>query len=225
MTYRAPHSVAVTGNIHPFGCFFKKIGVRLAAVKKKKASPSPTSRRLRAIIERRADTIRAFADELKIPYPTLQNYLLRSRPPHAEHLAKLALAGIDLNWLLTGRQSQVPILAAAGIRELRGWEPTEEEALLYADSGLLNMLWQKALELADEFHLRHLDRGEKPLALIDLLTVAGHYYLLMIKVVAGTRERMTELLEAGVKPLEYIAIVAESLGPRHDEKVAAILRK
>jgi len=107
------------------------------------------------------------------------------------------------------------------MQRVTGGEPTQEETLLYADSGMLSLLWQRALQLADEFHQRRLDRGGKVLAVVDLLSVAAYYYRLLIKVVAAGRERMAELLGAGVKPEEYITIVSGSLGPKHDDNVTA----
>lgn len=58
--------------------------------------------RLRLAIAARWPSMRAFAREAGIPYRSLQNYLRGEQLPGSEALARCALLGIDVNWLLTG---------------------------------------------------------------------------------------------------------------------------
>lgn len=61
------------------------------------------SSRLREVMESKGLNIKAFAEQLNIPYRTLQNYLLHSRDPSAEVLIKVSeTLDVNLNWLMRG---------------------------------------------------------------------------------------------------------------------------
>ncbi|XWY22415.1 helix-turn-helix domain-containing protein [Bisgaard Taxon 45] len=62
------------------------------------------SQRLRAVMELQGLNIKAFAEQLEMPYRTLQNYLLNERDPSADVLVKVSeLLNVDLNWLMRGK--------------------------------------------------------------------------------------------------------------------------
>lgn len=59
--------------------------------------------RLREIIRGRGETIKGFADNLGIPYRSLQDYIAGKSKPGFDQLLKIANSGIDVGYLLTGR--------------------------------------------------------------------------------------------------------------------------
>lgn len=63
------------------------------------------SSRLRNLIDWRGLKQRKFAAETGIPYPALRKHLDARSAPGADHLIRLMRAGIDIGWLLTGRNS------------------------------------------------------------------------------------------------------------------------
>lgn len=70
--------------------------------------------RLRSLIDGQGVTIRAFSERCEIPYRTLQEYLVDKSKPGTDHLKRLAVAGVNINWLLTGsmetKMQELPIL-------------------------------------------------------------------------------------------------------------------
>jgi transcriptional regulator with XRE-family HTH domain len=59
--------------------------------------------RLRRLLRMRGQSIREFSEIAGIPYRTLQDYLAGKAKPGAEQLARVAAAGLDVNFLLTGK--------------------------------------------------------------------------------------------------------------------------
>ena len=88
---------------------------RLAGISVRKRGRGPTTigARLRSAISGQGYTLAAFAAESSIPYRTLQNYVADKRKPGADHLAKMLEAGVDMSWLLMGRERPLPSERAA----------------------------------------------------------------------------------------------------------------
>ncbi len=62
--------------------------------------------RLKQVMETKNMNIKKFSETTGIPYRTLQNYLLGERKIGIEALDKInTQLGIDLNWLLTGKEN------------------------------------------------------------------------------------------------------------------------
>lgn len=60
--------------------------------------------RLKEVMELKGLNIKTFAEQLDVPYRTLQNYLLHSRDPSVEILIKVSdMLNVDLNWLMRGQ--------------------------------------------------------------------------------------------------------------------------
>lgn len=115
---------------------------------------SPFSERLRFAINTYGAgkiSYKSFASLVDIPYRTLQNYLSGERSPNIEALEKLSNIGIDINWLLTGRENPF------------GLDNTEKKGrpfsgyLLNKDKTLLNK------------NVDNTDNDEKYKSLIDII--------------------------------------------------------
>lgn len=65
--------------------------------------------RLRGYIKANGLTVKDFERLSEIPYRTLQDYLMDKRQPGAAQLARMCEAGVDLNWLITGKFVGAPL--------------------------------------------------------------------------------------------------------------------
>lgn len=61
------------------------------------------SKRLRQVCEAKSWKIKDFAEHTGISYRTLQGYVGGEREPNAEGMAAIAKAGVNLNWLVSGK--------------------------------------------------------------------------------------------------------------------------
>lgn len=187
---------------------------------RRRAQKGPTlGERLRAVIKQRGKTIRDFSDELGIQYRSMQRYLAGQSTPPAGDLARLAVAGVDVNWLLTGARPIAPALAHALRRAGAGLitESIEQEAQL-ADNELLNVAWRQALDLATQFHQRRIDRGAKPLPVGELMVLAAYYYGTMLQLLVKVSRPMIDFARSGGTISEIAAMLAGQLGPQRDSE-------
>ena len=131
-------------------------------------------------------SIRDFSRETGVPYRTLQDYLADKRLPGAAHLGRMARAGIDLNWLLTGKLRPTVLQAIRDGSDQEGFEAVG------ADLNLLDDLSRAAWRDADGYAARLLERsGTRPLPSEGLAAFA--YYL---RLKLRTAAAMTRHLEA-----------------------------
>ncbi|MDH2927320.1 helix-turn-helix transcriptional regulator [Lonepinella koalarum] len=63
--------------------------------------------RLKSVMENQGLSIKNLANQLDIPYRTLQNYLLNERTPSIDVLVKVSQQlNVDLNWLVLGQENE-----------------------------------------------------------------------------------------------------------------------
>lgn len=64
---------------------------------------SRVSDRLREIVRARGESLKGFSERLEIPYRSFQDYVAGKSKPGFEQLQKMALSGVDVGYVLTGR--------------------------------------------------------------------------------------------------------------------------
>lgn len=158
------------------------------------------SNRLRHYVAWQGVSLTTFAATTGIPYRSLQDYVAGKRLPSGEQLIRLHEAGIDLNWLLTGK---LTIRTFPDIGEENG----DGADLLGADPVLLGRIIDHCLDLADALIARFASRDEDTASRARLR--AAHCYLQAMVRVAG--KVMPTAIEEG------------SLGVRRREVVWATL--
>lgn len=176
------------------------------------------ARRLRFAIALRGLSIRDFSDLAQIPYRTMQDYLAGISKPGADQLAKLSAAGIDLNWLLTGR---VPSILNSG-ETTEGLESSLD--LFGADARLLEALLNSSYRLADQFAARRAASGGGSLTAKESQLVVAQYFTAMLRVAANMGSHLEELLKRGVPAATVIGVLETAVGERSDEKVETALK-
>ena len=149
-------------------------------------------RRLRLFIEMRGQSIPVFAEEKKIPSRTLNHYIAGRRTPGTDNLLRLAAAGLDVDWLLTGRlQVGAPSLLA---------ELDESESVVAADRRLLELLEREACKAADAYMERRRARGGEALTTHETLLVFNYYIQRTIQMAVTMRPMfaVSRLREIGI---------------------------
>lgn len=76
--------------------------------------------RLKRARKARSQSQRAFAEAMDMPLPSYRDYEGGKRVPGGEALRRLAGAGIDTHWLLTGEDLAAPAAAPAMAHDTRG---------------------------------------------------------------------------------------------------------
>lgn len=94
---------------------------------------------MRRLLAARGEPLTAFAERTGIPYSSLQNTLRGDRRPNSDQLAKIAMAGIDVNYLLTG-EPLASVFPFGGLRTT-----TEAGPLLLADADILRAVHEEAM--------------------------------------------------------------------------------
>lgn len=109
--------------------------------------------RLRRLLALRGETIKALSDRTGIPYRTLHNHVGGSAKPNADQLALLVEAGIDANFLLTGRLTSETSLLKIVLSE-------DEKFSLIADSEILQAIDRRAVGIVDAILAAELHHAE-----------------------------------------------------------------
>lgn len=110
-------------------------------VRVKPAADSSVGGRLKAARARLAKTQKEMAEAAGIPFHSYQKYEMDSSMPGGQALAGLALLGIDLTWLLTGRSGAD--LAPAAV---------DAELLATVIEGVNRAQGARGIELAPDKH-------------------------------------------------------------------------
>lgn len=98
--------------------------------------------RLREIIRGRGNTIKGFAENLGIPYRSMQDYIAGKSKPGFDQLQKLSMAGIDVGYILTGK---------ATIHQIYKLDDhLNASKLLASDSDLVELIIHYLPDLIDE---------------------------------------------------------------------------
>ena len=131
------------------------------------------SERLKLFLEIRGLSAGEFAAETGVPDRTLRNYLGRKSRPGADQLARMAAAGLDVNWLLTGS-------LRGGLGALFLTPPTEREGVVAADAHLHGLALQEAFAAADGYIKRRRAGGGTPLTAYQTYLVVAWYLQLIV---------------------------------------------
>ena len=169
--------------------------------------------RLRRFLTFAGLSIRDFSKRTGVPYRTLQNYLAGNRLPDAEHLGRLAGAGIDINWLLTGelRPAMLPVL--------RDGADAEGIEAVGADTELLARLSLVAQRDADGYAARILDRTGAPLRPSQGLAAIAYYLRLRLRTAAGLARHIETLRRDGYSTELIVDILTGALPAALDAEV------
>ena len=178
----------------------------------------------------RGQKLPEFSRGIGVPFPAVRNYVFRATWPGGKHLAAMASAGVDVNWLLTGQAQPATGLESWRSElciELLGEKVDSSQCAVLGDMRYRETLMAHATALADEFHLRHNEKTGEVLTFEDLMFVTAfwQYHGTMISV--DNTGLLDKLAARGEEPegiaTEVMAGVERALDA--DDTIAELLDK
>lgn len=114
-----------------------------------------------------AGSLKSFSKQIGIPYRSLQDYLAGTRSPGADALQKIAMKGIDVNWVLTGEKfnpatlepNSVPLLTYPAASEFVG--PIR-------DPEMVALLVKQSEKYLDRYLAKCVQEGKNPPSFLRL---------------------------------------------------------
>ncbi len=168
--------------------------------------------RLRRLLRLRGQSIREFSEATGVPYRTLQDYLGGKAKPGAEQLGRIALAGLDVNFLLTGK-------ALRGGFRIKDTAPADDETYyLLADAEVVEAIDRKAKDTISHLLREHL-KADNDLT-FDMLLEA---YVLLFSSLADVFSRADPPIAAARKAGMSVAQLIDSILDASAQIVAARL--
>lgn len=180
------------------------------------STESPLAARLRVVVNLMSRNQREFAEQVGMPYRTLQDYLAGRSKPGADHLARMAERGVDVYWLLTGR-TRLPLFGETG--EIG--KPNAGYVL--ANTALVKGLWQKGIEKTDGYAIRHHLLSSRLLSAEDVIDVTLYYYGLMLKIALNMSDNIAKLIELGASQATIISVISDPITEEFDSGVREYL--
>jgi transcriptional regulator with XRE-family HTH domain len=161
--------------------------------------------RLRRLLKLRGESLKSFAERAGIPYRTLQSHVAGLIKPSAEQLAKISLAGIDINFLLTGRARRFGLLL-----EREG--PAEEDLFyILADADVIDAIDRKAKKIVTGLLTEHLRDGDQ-LEFDWLLSTYLGLVAALAEVFARSRPPIEDARKVGMSVTQLIDSVLDVAG-------------
>lgn len=138
--------------------------------------------RLRTAIERSGRTLREFSAQSGVPYRTLQNYLAGDRKPGAEALEQFCDAGLDINWLLTGRPLHIvdydgdhPGVIFNVIMKEELEQGLDEITQRLHETGVYEFIIKKAVENTDKLNREFVEKNGESYSVISLVNSMQYF--------------------------------------------------
>ncbi len=162
--------------------------------------------RLRGYIKANGLTVKDFERLSEIPYRTLQDYLMDKRQPGAAQLARMCEAGVDLNWLITGKFVGAPLShlfnkAEAGV----------DASVIGADLKFMELISLEAETLTQKLcDAYSTATGTRPNTGV-MLMVFTSYITDFIKMTNAMSENFESLRKKGVDREMIVEILSSSL--------------
>ena len=159
--------------------------------------------RLRDMLRWRGMRQQAFATATGIPYKTIRRYLEGRSMPGAEHLARLAMIGVDVLWLLTGRSSG----------PMSQFVPdTPSNFAAFGDIWYQAELYSLLLDEFDAHHRTLQEAGEATPS-FDAFMLVGREHFRRCLIVAETfREHLEKHMAGGITVDKIAHVTVMSLG-------------
>ena len=173
-------------------------------------APTTIGARLRGVIEFRRERLSGFAAAVSIPYRTLQNHLRDERKPGPDHLGRLAGAGLDVVWLVTGRYR--------GALSRGEWVDAPTTYALGA-TDFVDRLLQRIEEFGDAFQDRHYDGGGDPLRGYEREAALDVYRDMCLRTLIEKAESIQKRAARGESPDELLEFITAPLTPELDERL------
>ena len=169
--------------------------------------------RLKRLIRQRGQTYKAFAEDTGISYRTLEAYLSDISKPGAEQLTKMALAGIDVNLLLTGRSRGIGI--PQGIIQ-KALLPDEDAYYILADDAVIRAIDARAKRGITGIMKDHLIEGDD-LTFDQLMVAYLQLFHVLAEIFVGSRPPIKGARDRGMSVEAMIENVLEGV-----ERIAAV---
>jgi len=156
-------------------------------------------RRLHWLLAIEGRLIRDLSNASGVPYGTLQQYMGDRRKPGAEHLTKLARAGINLHWLLLGYDEASLHLIFPNFEPLVG--------PLAADSELGSAFLREAFDAVDEFHRNWVQEHGEPLSVEVIFMSVWSVFSIYDKLLDNISDTIAETRSKGWLPNDIATFI------------------
>ena len=166
--------------------------------------------RLRGVIALQGRKLSEFAAAASIPYRTLQNYVRDERKPGPDHLSRLARAGVDVVWLLTGSYQ--------GVLSCGEWvdAPT---AYALGDADFVGRLLQGIDELIDELEVGRVRDGGDPLRGYEHNAAKDVCHDVCLRTLLEKTESIQRRAALGETPGDLLEFILAPLTPEPDGRL------
>jgi len=171
-------------------------------MQEKSAEPS-VGTRLRRLLRLRGQSIREFSEAAGIPYRTLQDYLAGKAKPGADQLARIAGAGIDVNFLLNGKARRM------GVWIPDDAPPDDETYYVLADAEVINAVNRKAKDILNGLLQEHLKPGDD-LTFDALFDAYLSLSIRLLEIFARTNPPLEEARKAGMSVKQVIDSILDA---------------
>lgn len=174
--------------------------------------------RLRRLLAQRGQSIRDFTTASGVPYRTFQDYLADKAKPSSEQLARIALAGIDIHYVLTGRLSprianlQDAAIEAFGRIDLHN-KPEAERNIL-ADQSLVICLQEEAFNLVDTVIADKRAEGVQEFKTKNILNLYGEAVLVYLYAAMAMGALVADLRKHGVSTEQIMGLIRNAADAR-----------
>lgn len=174
---------------------------------------SRVGERLRAVIGARGETLKSFSDRSGVPYRSLQEYVAGKNKPGFEQIQKIAAAGIDIGFLLTG------IYSGNIFRTLSSG--ADGANILASDSEFAALVYDGLLDSIDDVNEKIVAAGGRPLSARKVMEYLSYGLPMALSVVTGMEAALTDLRRKGVSAKVVASIVFEAVSKRFESMALA----
>lgn len=175
---------------------------------------------MKRVLAYSGESLRDFAKRTGIPYRTLQDYAAEKRAPGADHLRRIAEAGIDVHWLLTGK-FRPPVRLDYDSED---W-PDIAEKIGAQSKEMIGELFDLSLDLAEGFRSRYLERHGKSLSVREAFSVFSVYYWLVLRAASRVIPLVTATTKAPPRWKDVRSLVTATVTPELDARVESHLAR
>lgn len=164
--------------------------------------------RLRQFIKLNGMTVRQFEKATEIPYRSIHEYLSDKRKPGAEHLAKMIDAGVDIEWLLTGKEKHGINFLFSDIEHLG-----PIGGFVIADIELRKKIFFYAVNIVDEVYSNE-PEFTKSSGLIGAIISVWWLMKNLADTLNKNEEQIVRMREAGISVHDVLSVALDDAKPR-----------
>jgi transcriptional regulator with XRE-family HTH domain len=162
--------------------------------------------RLRAMINARGETLKSFSERSHVPYRSLQEYVGGKNKPGFEQLQKIAAAGLDIGFLLTGVYSGKFLKAFA--------EGVKSSTLLASDSEFAALIYDGLLEAIDDVNRTLVVATGQPMPVRKVTEYLSYGLSMALSVTVEMEVALTDLRSRGVSASIVARVVLEAVAKK-----------